>query len=84
MKIYIFFLVILSSFGFCETGNQVGMADMKEAIARLIVETRNVAAQVDRGRVVYEKVPLEKNYLDPYIADFVKRNKNTLPTINQY
>lgn len=84
MKKYLILVFLLSSFGFSETGNQVGIADMKEAIARLIVETRNLSAKVDKRHVIYEKVPLEKSYLDPYIADFVKRNRNALPVNNQY
>lgn len=77
MKKLILASMILSNFSFAEMGNEVQIADLKEAVYKLIKNQRRLSRH--RTQIVYKMIPREKSYLDGYIKNFVKRNKHLLP-----
>jgi hypothetical protein len=68
--------LLLSAFTFAETGNQVTISDLKEAVYKLIVNNEKNKSP----KVIIKNFPTtKKSYLDKHIRSFVSRNKNLLP-----
>lgn len=77
MKKVILAAIIVSSFSFAEMGNEVQIADLKEAVYKLIKNQRGLSK--NRTQIVYKMIPREKSYLDGHITNFVKKNRHLLP-----
>jgi hypothetical protein len=76
MKKNIIVFLLLATFTFGETGNQVTISDLKEAVYKLIVNNE----KHKRPKVIIKNFPTaKKSYLDKHIRSFVSRNKNLLP-----
>jgi len=81
MKKIISVSIILSSLTFAEIGNQVQIADLKEAVYKLIKKQKELKRELDKSnkQIVYKMIPREKSYLDGYLENYVKNNKHLLP-----
>lgn len=81
MKKFLLVFVLLGSVVFAETGNQVTMSDLKEAVFKLIVENKQLSNKVRDQKIVYKELEIGRSDLDPLIANFVRENKHL---INRY
>lgn len=80
MKKLILASLILSSCVFAETGNEVQIADLKEAVYKLIKNQKGFSAR--KTQTVYKMIPRERSYLDGHIENYIKKNKHLLPVSN--
>jgi len=69
---------LMANFSFGASGNQASIADIKEAVYKLIIF--NEKYRVPRPKVVYKPLTTKKSYLDKYIKSYVQKNKKYLPS----
>jgi len=77
MKKTLIITTLLTSLSFGVTGNQASIADLKEAVYKLILlNERNTPR---KQKVVYKPLTTKKSYLDKYIKQYVQKNRSLLP-----
>lgn len=77
MKKVLIVLVLMANFSFGASGNQASIADLKEAVYKLIL--LNEKNKPRTTKVVYKPLVTKKSYLDKYIKSYVQKNKKYLP-----
>jgi hypothetical protein len=78
MKKGIISLLLIATFASAETGNQVSISDLKEAIYKLIIMQEKMRVEQQKSNV--QRTPyLQKDHLDNYIENYVEQNKRLLP-----
>ena len=73
----ILLLLCLGGYLFAETGNQATIADLKEAVYKLIL--LNEKNHHKKVKVIYKPLHTSHSYLDKYIKAYVEKNKSYLP-----
>ncbi len=78
MKKILIGLVLMANLSFGATGNQASIADLKEAVYKLIL--LNEKNKPRTTKVVYKPLVTKKSYLDKHIKQYVQKNRNLLPS----
>lgn len=78
MKKSIIALLLMTAFASAETGNQVSISDLKEAVYKLIIMQEKM--KNEQPKVIVKQMPeQQRSYLDDYIENYVEQNKHLLP-----
>ena len=78
MKKILIATVLMANFSFGASGTQASIADLKEAVYKLIL--LNEKNRPRTTKVVYKPLVTQKSYLDKHIKSYVQKNKKYLPT----
>lgn len=73
-KVVLFVSFVVSIYA--ETGNQATIADLKEAVYKLIIMNEKKSGN---AKVVYKPLYTNRSYLDKYIKEYVRANGKYLP-----